>query len=170
MNIHCAACLLWFLPPVHARPHIGLTLAACCAPQCSNFAEGVAQSMGANVKTSKDGFALHRRSNQSSDWQPLLWAAKVNHQPLATQLIAMGRDINYQEPETGGHTKFCALHYAAHKGHEEMVDLLIERGAKLDLRDKMGKTPKDLAEKKAEPAYKRIVDKLEAAEMKGKKR
>ena len=44
--------------------------------QASNFAEGQGTSM-ATHKATKEAFQLNRRSHQSAEWQPLIWAAKV---------------------------------------------------------------------------------------------
>ena len=40
-----------------------------------------------------------------------------------------------------------SLHVAAEHGHESNVDVLVEAGANLTLRDHLGLTPLDLAEK-----------------------
>ena len=146
--------------------------------ECSNFAEGVGSSMGGKPTGGKEALQLNRRSNQGSDWIPLIWAAKHNHVAIVTQLLETGTKVDLQEPENQAHNKYTGLHWAAQKGHVEMTALLIEKGAKLDTRDKHSNTPKMLAEKKlaAERSgaahLKQVVDLLEAAEQKdkGKKR
>lgn len=68
-------------------------------------------------------------------------------------LIDLGIDINEQQPPTGQLSqKLSALHMAAQKGNDEMVDLLLSRGADRNLRDKHSNTPLNLAEKKKHAA------------------
>ena len=68
--------------------------------------------------------------------------------PLYTPALANPSQVDLQEPENQAHNKYTALHWAAQKGHLEMATLLIERGAKLDIRDKHSNSPLMLAEKK----------------------
>ena len=80
---------------------------------------------------------------------PLLWAAKENHTAIATMLLDLGEDVNQQQPLTGQLSqRLSALHVAAQKGNEEMVELLLSRGADRMLRDKHNNTALSLAEKK----------------------
>src|SRR5712691_8133112 len=55
-------------------------------------------------------------------------------------LIAKGVDVN--AVNDAGQT---ALHFAAQKGSEKVIEFLAENGAKLDVKDKRGKTPYDIA-------------------------
>lgn len=48
-------------------------------------------------------------------------------------LIAKGADLNVQDRD-----RWTALHWAAHKGHADVVELLIANGADLTLRKKVG--------------------------------
>jgi ankyrin repeat protein len=54
--------------------------------------------------------------------------------------LAHGADVN--AATTAGET---ALHAAAARGSDEIISLLVQRGAKLDARDKSGRTPLDVA-------------------------
>ena len=122
--------------------------------------------MGAAPRGASNGSQLHRRSNQpSTDWIPLIWAAKANHAVVASRLIDTGTSVNVQESDGQGHSKYGALHWAAMRGHVGLVELLLHRGADVHLRDKHANTPLMLAEKnkKGEAAHKAIVDLLEAA-------
>ncbi len=56
-------------------------------------------------------------------------------------LLKMDVDINQAGPKTGK----TAMHYAAQKGHLKVVEMLITSGANIDLKDKDGATPLDLA-------------------------
>jgi uncharacterized protein len=62
----------------------------------------------------------------------------------AVQLcLDRGADVNAVEtPDAGGST---ALHIAAGKGEDRIVQLLIDHGAKLDIKDKQGRTALDVA-------------------------
>lgn len=64
---------------------------------------------------------------------PLMLAAIQNKRTLAAQLIANGADVN----KAG----WTPLHYAASKGHVEMMRLLIENHAYLDAESPNGTTP-----------------------------
>jgi len=110
------------------------------------FSEGISAGMGGGKKK---GTTLNRRgASAANEWQPLLWAAKEAHMPIATLLLDLGDDINQQQPVTTSSSSMSALHIAAQKGHEEMCKFLIERGIKKDLRDKHNNTALQLAENK----------------------
>jgi ankyrin repeat protein len=49
-------------------------------------------------------------------------------------LLDAGEDPNRYNP-VGGHSHTTVLHQAAGAGHEELVRLFVERGARLDLKD-----------------------------------
>ena len=68
-----------------------------------------------------------------------------------------------QESEHQGHSRYSALHWAAVKGHADVATLLLQRGARLDLHDKHGNTPKLLAEKKTHKAMAELLDAAEKA-------
>jgi uncharacterized protein len=72
---------------------------------------------------------------------PLGTAAFVRSVPLAQLLLDAGAGVNGQAE--GG---FTALHAAAQNGDEELVRLLVERGADRSLTTDQGHRPSDLAE------------------------
>jgi len=134
----------------------------CSELENSVWAEGVSAAMGAKSKGSSQ---LNRRggSHQAGDtWQPLLWAVKENQKLVADMLMNHGYDVNKQESSLdkslGG---YAPLHWAALKGHKEMLELLLRRGAIANVTDKHGNMPKALAEKKG---YNDIYQLLDAAE------
>jgi len=136
----------------------------CAELEASAWAEGVSSAMGAKVKGSSQ---LNRRSgtHQTGDqWKPLLWAAKENQRMVADVLLDHGFNVNEQEPTTDKSLSgYVPLHWAAHKGHKEMLQLLLARGAAVGVKDKHGNCPKELAQKKG---FKEIVELLEEAEKK----
>jgi len=125
------------------------------------FAESVTAGMGATI--SGDVIALNRRGGSSGGdkgaWQPLIWAAKVNHLQVAKELIDSGTNVNVQEGAASHSQKQTALHMACYKGHKDFVDLLLQSGADLNIQDVNGHTAKAIAQKKGNP---KIVEALDA--------
>jgi Ankyrin repeats (3 copies) len=61
-------------------------------------------------------------------------ASQYGRAEMMRILLDGGEDPNRYNPP-GGHSHGTPLHHAAGGGHEEMVRLLVERGARLDLKD-----------------------------------
>jgi len=75
----------------------------------------------------------------------LTLAADFGHVAIVRLLLDAGEDPNRYNP-VGGHSHTTPLHQAAGRGHDEVVRLLIERGARLDLKDILwSATPVDWA-------------------------
>jgi len=64
----------------------------------------------------------------------LALSAQFGHTEIAGLLLDAGEDPNRYNP-AGFHSHSTPLHQAALAGHEETVRLLVERGARLDLKD-----------------------------------
>jgi hypothetical protein len=64
----------------------------------------------------------------------LALAAQYGHVEIVRLLLDAGEDPNRYNPP-GGHSHSTPLHQAALAGHEAVVRLLVERGARLDLKD-----------------------------------
>lgn len=64
----------------------------------------------------------------------LTLAADFGHVEIVRLLLDVGEDPNRYNP-VGGHSHTTPLHQAAGGGHDEVVHLLVERGARLDLKD-----------------------------------
>jgi hypothetical protein len=64
----------------------------------------------------------------------LALAAQFGHVEIVRLLLDAGEDPNRYNP-VGGHSHSTPLHQAAAAGNEEMVRLLVERGARLDMKD-----------------------------------
>ena len=60
--------------------------------------------------------------------------------------------------EDKGASGYAALHWAAMRGFKEMLDMLIKRGANLELQDKHGNTAKALALKKGNKEIVRLLE------------
>jgi Ankyrin repeats (3 copies) len=75
----------------------------------------------------------------------LALAAQYGHVEIVRSLLNAGEDPNRYNPP-GGHSHGTPLHQAAAAGHESVVRLLVERGARLDLKDVLWHmTPADWA-------------------------
>ena len=82
------------------------------------------------------------------------------------QLLDNGHDINKTEPLADkGSSAWGPTHWAASKGHIQVLSMLIRRGANVLVKDKHGTLPKTIAEKKG---LKDVVEMLEAAEEQAK--
>jgi len=64
----------------------------------------------------------------------LALSAQFGHSEIVRMLLDAGEDPSRYNP-TGFHAHSTPLHQAALAGHEETVRLLVERGARLDLKD-----------------------------------
>ena len=64
----------------------------------------------------------------------LALAAQHGHVDIVRLLLDVGEDPNRYNPE-GNHCHSTPLHQAVWSGHETVVRLLVERGARLDLKD-----------------------------------
>ena len=68
-------------------------------------------------------------------------AAQFGQVEIVRLLLDAGENPNRYNP-VGGHSHTTPLHQAAGAGHHELVRLLVERGARLDLKDILwGATP-----------------------------
>jgi hypothetical protein len=76
----------------------------------------------------------------------LALAAQLGHVDVARLLLDAGEDPDRYNPD-GMHAHATPLHHAVSGDHEAMVRLLVERGARLDIKDKVYEgTPLDWAE------------------------
>jgi len=77
--------------------------------------------------------------------QALTLASQFGHVEIVRLLLDAGEDPNRYNP-VGGHSHTTPLHQAAGAGHEEVVRVFVERGARLDLKDILWQgTPADWA-------------------------
>ncbi len=73
-------------------------------------------------------------------------AAQFGHVAITRLLLDLGEDPNRFNPP-GAHAHATPLHQAALAGHRDTVRLLVERGARLDVKDTLwGGTPADWAD------------------------
>jgi ankyrin repeat protein len=67
---------------------------------------------------------------------------KTEPEAIESIKLLLGAGVDINALDSRGQT---ALHGAAEKGYDQVVKFLAERGAKLDIKDKQGKTPLDAA-------------------------
>ena len=90
-----------------------------------------------------------RRLLPAADAQPrhkaLALAAQHGHADVVRLLLDAGEDPNRYNP-VGGHSHTTPLHQAAGAGYNELVQFLVARGARMDLKDILWQaTPADWA-------------------------
>src|SRR5208337_2222393 len=93
----------------------------------------------------EDARRLLAGANTENRHLALTLAADFGHVEIVRLLLDAGEDPNRYNP-VGGHSHTTPLHQAAGRGHDEVVQLLVERGARLDLKDILWRaTPADWA-------------------------
>lgn len=93
---------------------------------------------------------------------PLLAAAARGRTEVCRVLLQHGCDPNIADPYTG----FTALHHAANRGDSEMAQALLLARANPALKDKSGRTPRDVAE---ESGSSEVIEVLAHASSQGPK-
>jgi hypothetical protein len=77
---------------------------------------------------------LLRGASKDARHLALALASQFGHVEIVRMLLDAGEDPNRYNP-VGGHSHSTPLHQAAAAGNKEMVRLLVERGARLDMKD-----------------------------------
>ncbi|MDR2781873.1 MAG: ankyrin repeat domain-containing protein [Holosporaceae bacterium] len=117
---------------------IGLSILSCAIFDTS------AVEHGENLKRITSGFNIYDVSSsakQKSIYQQIEEFCANNH----TKPCFSGQS------EAEGNEKQTALHFAAHNNSKDVAKFLIDSGANINARDKDGKTPADLVDKKTYP-------------------
>jgi ankyrin repeat protein len=83
-------------------------------------------------------------------WTPLHFAAQEVLPDMAARLVARGADINAQDEE--GNTPLARAIFFA-RGRHAIIDLLRQHGAKDDLPNLAGETPRALATRLGDPTF-----------------
>ncbi|HEV3030765.1 MAG TPA: ankyrin repeat domain-containing protein [Polyangia bacterium] len=84
------------------------------------------------------------------DWTPLHFAAEEVLPQMTSLLLAKGADPNRRDDE--GNTPLHRAVFSA-RGSDEVVRLLRKNGAREDVKNKAGETPKSLAERLGETVF-----------------
>lgn len=82
----------------------------------------------------EDARRLLPRASPEDRHRALALSAQFGHTEIVNMLLDVGEDPNRYNPP-GFHAHSTPLHQAALAGHEATVRLLVERGARLDLKD-----------------------------------
>jgi ankyrin repeat protein len=84
------------------------------------------------------------------DWTPLHFAAQEVLPEMAARLLARGADVNAQDDE--GNTPLARAIFFA-RGRHGIIDVLRQHGAKDDVPNVVGETPRALAERIGAPIF-----------------
>jgi ankyrin repeat protein len=90
----------------------------------------------------ESGADIKARDNEG--WTALHFAAQEHEVEIAHILVARGADVNAQDDD-GASVLWRAVFSSA--GRDDIVQLLLQNGAKDDLPNKAGETPRQLAER-----------------------
>ena len=90
----------------------------------------------------ESGAQINARDKEG--WTALHFAAQEHEPEIARLLVARGADVNARD-EDGASVLWRAVFSAA--GRPEIVQFLLQNGAKDDLANKAGETPRQLAER-----------------------
>ncbi len=97
--------------------------------------------LAAALGRTDDARALLPKADPDQRHLALALAAQYGHLAVVRLLLDAGEDTNRFNP-VGGHSHSTPLHQAAGNGHIEVVKLLVQRGARLDVKDILfGGTP-----------------------------
>jgi ankyrin repeat protein len=83
-------------------------------------------------------------------WTPLHFAADEMLPQMVSLLVAKGADVNVRDDE--GNTPLHRAVFSA-RGRDEVIRLLRKHGARDDVKNKSGETPKSLAERLGETVF-----------------
>lgn len=102
-------------------------------------------SVAAAMGRSEDVRRLLAGSNTAQRHRALALSSQFGHTDIVRLLLDSGEDPNRYNPD-GFHSHSTPLHQAALAGHDDTVRLLIERGARVDIKDVLWQgTPADWA-------------------------
>jgi Ankyrin repeats (3 copies) len=90
--------------------------------------------VAAALRRIEDARRLLSAASPEDRHRALALSAQFGHTEIVRMLLDAGEDPNRYNPP-GFHAHSTPLHQAALAGHEETVRLLVERGARLDLKD-----------------------------------
>ena len=101
--------------------------------------------VAAALGRSEDARRLLASASREDRHLALTLAASLGHVEIVRLLLDAGEDPNRYNP-VGAHAHATPLHQAAWGGHDEVVRLFVERGARLDMKDILWRgTPVDWA-------------------------
>jgi len=97
--------------------------------------------------------------DQDGPETPFLGAVKWSLFDSAEELLKLGANPNWQDAK-----KMTALHYMLKKGSDKKhIEMVVRYGARGDIKNKEGVTAVQLLEKKRDPDFKRMAERLKSA-------
>lgn len=108
-------------------------------PKASALTLLVKRALNPNAKEPKPPAQDPRRSSEPTS--PFITAARSGDLAAVQLQIANGADVNQIDPSTGR----TALHWAANQGRVDVIAILAEKGANLEVPERTGKTALALA-------------------------
>jgi hypothetical protein len=116
--------------------------------------------IAAALGRTEDALRLLKRASAADRHLALSLAADFGHAQIVELLLDAQEDPNRYNP-VGGHSHCTPLHQAAGKGHEQVVRLLVEHGARTDIKDILWQaTPAQWAEHQGNPEIGAILRRL----------
>jgi hypothetical protein len=111
----------------------------------------------------KDFRELLPKADPTDRHRALALASQFGHATIVSLLLDAGEDPNRFNPP-GCHSHSTPLHQAALAGHDKAVQLLVERGARVDIKDVLWKgTPADWAHHEGRTEMETYLRQLERA-------
>ncbi|HJQ25317.1 MAG TPA: sigma-70 family RNA polymerase sigma factor [Blastocatellia bacterium] len=111
---------------------------------------GHAETVGFLIARGANVNAVARHEMRVTALHAALFGRQVE---TARRLVEAGADVNAQRGGAGWpRAGWTALHYAAGGGFVELIELLVARGARLNVRDAQGRTPLDVAAEEKQQA------------------
>jgi hypothetical protein len=117
--------------------------------------------VAAALGRTSDFIRLLPSSGEQARHLALAFGSQFGQVQIVRMLLDVGQDPNRYNP-LGGHSHSTPLHQAALGGHVEVVRLLVERGARVDLKDVLWQgTPADWARHEGRTELEAYLRKLE---------
>jgi ankyrin repeat protein len=122
---------------VHRYMHEGKEIST--TPLIQAAVNGHADAVRVLMSRGADVNYVHRYMHEGKEISttPLIQAAVNGHADAVRMLMSRGAEVNKHEPCNGS----TALHVAVQEVHVPVIELLISKGAIVDVRRKDGKTP-----------------------------
>lgn len=110
--------------------------------------------LGANIELAKD----HET--------PLFQAARLGNKSIAKLLIRNNANLDCVNEGYGPYAGFTPLHIAILNGQAKIVELLLQHGARIDLKDATGKTPFEIVPLRNETEIAKVIEKYHSGLLK----
>lgn len=116
--------------------------------ECNNIAYNpplISSIMAKNMQFTEK--LLKLSANPNTPQAPLIIACQQNNVALVKQLLDYGANIDQVNTKTFFNRYSTALHWAYKLGYDEIIHILVDRNARLDLKNEYNKIPSQLDNK-----------------------